>query len=277
MNNLNAKTEDLQIHFSYLMENSEEIYRLEQKTDSNSLQKQAIWAGLKPGMRVLDVGCGSGITTKMLKALVGSKGDVVGIDASAQRIAYATKNYSDNGVTFIQKDIYSDMNCLGKFDFIWVRFFLEYHANSAQNIIKFLVNLLSPNGILCLLDLDNNSNGHFGLSERLQKAINNLLTLLASKHDFDPYMGRKLYTYMYEAGLKDIDVQITAHHLIFGPLQKKDLYNWKRKLEVAVSRCGYNFPDYENGFEEFKEEFLTYLSYPYRFTYTPLISCCGKK
>ena len=44
----------------YLMENSDEEKRLELKTDPENLEKQAIWCGIKPGMRVLDAGCGSG-------------------------------------------------------------------------------------------------------------------------------------------------------------------------------------------------------------------------
>ena len=37
----------------YLMENADEEARLELKTDPENLEKQAIWCGIKPGMRVL--------------------------------------------------------------------------------------------------------------------------------------------------------------------------------------------------------------------------------
>jgi hypothetical protein len=33
----------------YLMENDEEISRLEMKTDPEEVRRQALWAGLKPG------------------------------------------------------------------------------------------------------------------------------------------------------------------------------------------------------------------------------------
>ena len=48
---------------SYLMENLEEAIRLEMKTDPEAVRKQALWCGLKPGMRVLDAGCGPGMIT----------------------------------------------------------------------------------------------------------------------------------------------------------------------------------------------------------------------
>src|SRR5262249_26235323 len=46
-------------------------------------------AGLRPGTRVADVGCGPGMVTGLLGALVGPRGQVVGIDASAAQLAKA--------------------------------------------------------------------------------------------------------------------------------------------------------------------------------------------
>lgn len=268
---------DLQYRFPYLMENDEEAFRLEQKTDFHTLRQQAEWAGLQQGMRLLDLGCGAGVTTNMLKYLVGPSGEAVGMDASAQRIRHARSHYSSPGISFIQKDIYSDLASLGTFDFIWVRFFLQYHPKWAEHIVKQLFTLLSEGGILCLIDLDNNCTGHYQMPWRMEKAISEILNSLVFYDDFDPYVGRKLYSYMYDTVLEDIDVHLSAHHLLFGHLQKNEVYNWTKKLEVAVSRCNYSFPDYENGFEQFKEEFLHFISDPRRFIYTPMISCRGKK
>jgi ubiquinone/menaquinone biosynthesis C-methylase UbiE len=47
-------------------------------------------AGVKPGQRVLDVGCGTGYFARMLAHTVGSDGLVVGIDASPEMIHYAS-------------------------------------------------------------------------------------------------------------------------------------------------------------------------------------------
>ena len=40
----------------YLMESPEEAVRLEMKTEPGAVRKQAQWCGVKPGLRVLDVG-----------------------------------------------------------------------------------------------------------------------------------------------------------------------------------------------------------------------------
>jgi 2-polyprenyl-3-methyl-5-hydroxy-6-metoxy-1,4-benzoquinol methylase len=261
---------------SYLMEDENEAYRLEQKTDFESLKQQAVWAGLTPGMRVLDLGCGCGVTSSMLKQLVGPCGEVVGMDISSQRIAHAEANYGQSWLSFVCKDVYSQLDSLGSFDFIWARFFLEYHAQKAPDIVEGLRSLLVPGGILCLADLDNNCRIHYQLPDRLESSLQDILGILAQDHDFDPYIGRKLYAYMFDADYTDISVQVHAHHLIYGQLSEKDAYNWSRKLEVAVRSCRYDFPCYPGGFDEFKKEFIHFFTDPRRFTYTPLVLCRGR-
>ncbi len=47
---------------------------------SKTLLKKA----LQPGMRVMDIGCGSGELTRLAADIVGKEGDVVGIDINEQ-------------------------------------------------------------------------------------------------------------------------------------------------------------------------------------------------
>src|SRR5882757_11549895 len=46
-------------------------------------------AGLRPGMRVLDVGCGPGDVSFLAARLVGPTGEVVGVDRAAAAVAAA--------------------------------------------------------------------------------------------------------------------------------------------------------------------------------------------
>lgn len=262
---------------NYIMEHEQEALRLDIKTGSEDLNRQAIWAGIEPGMRVADVGCGSGKTTRLLSGLIKPNGTIVGIDASETRIKHAIVNYGKEGIDFIRKDFYQPLDDLGMFDFIWVRFVLEYHGTKCFNVVQNLSTILKPGGILCLIDLDHNCLNHYGLSPRLEKTINGVMEALTKNHDFDPFVGRKLYAFLFDLGFKDITVDMTFHHLIYGPLNGVDSFNWIKKVEVAAQNSGYEFQEYGGGFEEFLEEFKKFFANPRRFTYTPLIACRGRK
>jgi ubiquinone/menaquinone biosynthesis C-methylase UbiE len=261
----------------YLMENMEEITRLNIKTDCRSVTDQASWAGIQTGMQVADIGCGSGKTSFALNNLVQPGGTVIGIDGSEERIDYAARMYGKNRIKFFCRDIREDLCSLGTFDFAWVRFILEYYRNSSFDIVKNISKVVKPGGILCLIDLDHNCLSHYGLPKRLEKTVFSLMTTLETHSDFDPFAGRKLYSHLYRLGYEDIDVKIEAHHLIFGELDQKDAYNWGKKIEVASRRIGYLFDEYEKGYDEFIYEFNQFFSDPGRFTYTPLIICRGRK
>lgn len=259
------------------MENKEEAYRLDIKTAPEKVHEQAIRAGLLPGMRVADIGCGAGKTSSILCEMVGSAGSVVGVDASEQRLAHARKNYAISGLTFQQCDIREDMKHLGEFDFIWMRFVLEYFHKEAADIARNASRLLSPGGILCLIDLDHNCLNHYGQPERLERTINDIMSHLQTDHNFDPHAGRKLYSHLYDLGFEEIDVDVDAHHLIYGELDGIDEYNWIQKMEVAAKNCGCTFEEYDGRYEDFVADFEQFFRNPRRFSYTPLILCCGQR
>jgi ubiquinone/menaquinone biosynthesis C-methylase UbiE len=260
------------------MEHDEEVLRLEIKTNIEDVHRQARWAGIKPGMRVADIGCGPGKTTRALFDIVQPGGEAVGIDIAENRISYAQANYGKEGIQFKRWDARQSMEDFGSFDFIWVRFLLEYHGSKAFQIVQNLTRVTKPGGILCLIDLDYNCLSHYGIPDRLIKAIRGAMLRLQKYADFDPYVGIKLYSFLYDLNFEQIDVTLSAHHLIFGELDRVDSYNWIKKAEVAAKNSGYDFEaDFPGGHPEFLEEFRRFFSDPRRFTYTPLIACRGIK
>jgi SAM-dependent methyltransferase len=261
----------------YLMESEEEALRLDLKTDPRTVRKQARWAGLRPGMRVGDLGCGPGKTSYYLNRMVQPGGSTLGIDISPARINHATHHYQEDGLRFALGDIRRPLAPHGPFDFIWLRFVLEHHRSSGFEIVKNIASSLTPGGILCLIDLDYNCLSHFGLSDRLERCLNGLMRHLEQRGDFDPYAGRRLYSFLYDLGFKNIRIALSAHHLLYGPIKKNDLFNWTKKVEIAAKRSGYPFREFEDGFEGFYAEFQSFFRDPRRFTYSPLFSCRGEK
>lgn len=263
--------------FEYLMESEDEAIRLDLKTDIETVKKQAWWAGIKPGMSVADICCGSGKTTFILHQLAQPGGITVGIDGSEDRIKYAKEKYGGKGIEFRCKNILEPFDEIEMFDFVWVRFALEYYLSNSFDVVKNISSVVKPGGILCLIDLDYNCLTHYGLSEKLEGTLLGLMKDLREKANFDPYAGRKIYSYLYKLGYQKIYVDVGAHHLIFGELSDVNAFNWAKKIEVASRRVNYQFQRYEGGYEEFLKEFKGFFSDPGRFTYTPIILCRGHK
>jgi SAM-dependent methyltransferase len=261
----------------YFMEDPQEVERLERKTDAAAVLEQARWAGLAAGMRVADIGCGPGLTSRVLYDLVQPGGQVVGIDFSAERIRHARNRYQREGLVFRQENYFTDLGSLGTFDFVWVRFVLEFHRSRARALVENLDRLVRPGGILCLVDLDYNCLSHAGLPERLTLTIEEVVRGLEVHADFDPYAGRRLYGHLFDLGYQEIRLDLSSHHLIFGALDDTERYNWERKVMVAARRSGCDFSLYGGDFNAFAEDFSSAFQDPRRFTYTPLIRCCGRK
>src|SRR5690242_20187067 len=84
-------------------------------------------AGLKPGMRVADFGCGVGAVTRMLGEMVGSAGSVTGVDFSSEQVDQAIHICKIRGLANIDFRV-ADACRTGlpkeSFDLVYCRFLL---------------------------------------------------------------------------------------------------------------------------------------------------------
>jgi SAM-dependent methyltransferase len=260
---------------NYLMENGEEANRLEIKVDVDQITAQVKWSGLKAGMRIADMGCGPGKITALLHHLAAPGGRAVGIDNSLDRIQHAVDNYGGPDITFACRNILDPLDDLGRFDYVLIRFVLEYYRTRAFDIVSKVTRMVKPGGILCLIDLDHNCLNQYGIPARLKNAIRAIIGKLGRDADFDPHMGIKLYSMLYDLDFKSIDVTMNTHHLIFGELDQVQDYDWTKKVEVAAQNSGYGFEEYADGYAGFYSEFKSAFADPRRFIYTPVICCRG--
>ncbi len=106
---------------------------------------------LKPGLRVLDVGCGTGAITKDIAKIIGLTGKIIGIDNTIDFIESGKISYGDvTNMELIHIDLF-DYNCDIKFDVIISARVLQWLDNPLDALHK-MKSLLKPKGVISILD-----------------------------------------------------------------------------------------------------------------------------
>lgn len=191
----------------------EELARLDsQATIAWPLEQQALTgAGLRPGMRVLDLACGSGIITAGIAALAGETGSVTAIDIDAELLASARSRKLPPGsapVRFVQGDVYNLGLPENEYDFAYARFLFQ-HLRHPESVLNEVGAVLAPGGIMTIVDVDD---GILELFPQLPEfaAFMQLAREQQSRSGGDREVGRKLGYYLQASGFIDIAVRIVV-------------------------------------------------------------------
>ncbi|KIO78591.1 methyltransferase [Pedobacter lusitanus] len=121
--------------------------------DNRSLEKDyaTLIPLLKNGLRVLDIGCGTGAISKDIAERVGLAGSVTGIDNTEKFITSGKESYKTTlNLELIHQDLFS-YESEEKFDLIVSARTLQWLNNPKEALIK-LKTLLKPGGWLSVLD-----------------------------------------------------------------------------------------------------------------------------
>jgi 2-polyprenyl-3-methyl-5-hydroxy-6-metoxy-1,4-benzoquinol methylase len=167
-------------------------------------------AGIRRGMRVLDVGCGSGDVSFLAANLVGFSGEVVGVDCERKAVDWANARAHSHGMTnvkFVEGDP-AGMEFDRQFDAIVGRLVLMYCSDPIDAIRK-LMRHVRPEGLIVFQELDMANARSLPVAplfERSMAWIKQTLSVTGARLE----LGLELYPVFLAAGLPGPSMRIDA-------------------------------------------------------------------
>lgn len=159
---------------------------------------------LRPGMRLLDCGCGPGTITVGLAELV-APGEVIGIDVDTGRIETAQANAAAMGLTnvcFRIGDVY-DLDLEDEsFDAIFCHALLE-HLRDPVAALREMRRTLKPGGLIGVREFDLDS-AIIAPDEPILRRLIEFWIRLTRHNGGDAQIGKRLIALLYMADFREI-------------------------------------------------------------------------
>jgi ubiquinone/menaquinone biosynthesis C-methylase UbiE len=187
---------------------------------------------VRPGARVLEVGCGTGVVVRDLAALVGRRGEVVGVDASRllleQARALCRETARHARITLRVADGASLPFATNRFD-LALAITVVLHVADPLRVAREMARVTRPGGRVGLQDQDFGvvavTHPDRALTERIMRGV-------AERIYEEPHSGRRLPGLLRAAGLVDV-------RLLTDVYQDTTLEPWtktflERRAERAV-------------------------------------------
>jgi SAM-dependent methyltransferase len=162
-------------------------------------------AGIGQGMKVLDLGSGAGDVALLAARLVGSEGEVVGIDTNPSILDTARARARDAGcsnVSFAAGDI-TDLPLPQDFDAVVGRYVLMFMPDPAA-AMRAVEDHSRPGGIAAFQEPDLTQGPYAYPSSSLLDQIWQWISVAFRESGADPEMGLKLRNLYLGAGLSDL-------------------------------------------------------------------------
>lgn len=258
---------------------SKEASRLETqaKIMSPLLEKQFEIMGLKPNMKVLDAGCGSGAITRLIARRVFPE-EVVGLDIDPLFIEEARKLAESEGIENVRFDIgniddlkYDD----GSFDLSYCRFVL-IHVNDPVKSVSEMKRVTKKGGSVAAAEPDDGNVIFFPPLPKFEE-LYSIFGQYSKKIGENRYMGRELFATFSQAGLSSdihpLAISLTQRN---PDILKRGIYNFPHMLKngkEGMIRDGFITSEY---FEEVLKEVDVWLNHPHSFLMGAMIFAIGK-
>ena len=187
---------------------------------------------LQPGMRVLDVGCGPGTITRDLGALVGRKGEVLGVDSAAEVVAQAAEECDLPQVSFAVGDaLHLDVPD-GAYDVVHAHQVLQ-HLSDPVAALREMRRVTRPGGLVAVRDADYAAMTWHPAVPALDRWLE-VYRAAARAHDAEPDAGRRLLGWAQAAGFAD--VVPSASVWCFATPEDRDWWGGMQADRIVASR-----------------------------------------
>jgi SAM-dependent methyltransferase len=165
---------------------------------------------LRPGLDLLDVGCGPGTITVDLAARV-APGRVLGLDLSADPLdeARAAGERAGLEVTFAVGDVYALDLPDDSFDVVHAHQVLQ-HLTDPVAALREMARVCRPGGVIAVRDVDYGAFVTFPPDPALDRWLE-LYGQVARRNDAEPDAGRRLLSWAHAAGLRDVAASASTY------------------------------------------------------------------
>lgn len=165
---------------------------------------------LRPGLDVLDVGCGPGTITVDLAARV-APGRVTGIDVSADPLdeARAAAERAGVAVTFEVGDVYALAAADASVDVVHAHQVLQ-HLTDPVAALREMARVCRPGGVVAVRDVDYGAFVSFPADPGLDRWLD-LYHRVARANGAEPDAGRRLLAWAHAAGLRDVTTTASTY------------------------------------------------------------------
>jgi ubiquinone/menaquinone biosynthesis C-methylase UbiE len=162
-------------------------------------------AQLRPGIRVLDVGCGPGTITVDLAVRV-APGEVIGVDAAADVLDAARAAAGAAGtanVSFVTGDVYALEYDDASFDLVHAHQVLQHLADPV-GALREMRRVCAPGGTVAARDSDYGAMTWYPAVPALDRWLE-LYQAVARRNRGDPDAGRRLLSWARAAGFAAVE------------------------------------------------------------------------
>jgi ubiquinone/menaquinone biosynthesis C-methylase UbiE len=185
---------------------------------------------LRPGMSLLDVGCGPGTITADLAALV-APGAVTAVDAAAGSLAEARRTAAERGVAnvaFAVADVHALGGADGVFDVVHAHQVLQHLGDPVQ-ALREMRRVCAPGGVVAARDADYAAMTWYPDVPALDDWLD-LYRRVVRANGGEPDAGRRLRSWARQAGFTD--VTSTASAWCFATPEERDWWGgtWSERV-----------------------------------------------